>query len=157
MAWADASVWRSVLAVPRAASDARIDHTLHHMHLVQHIFLQTWTGAAFSLRERSDFATTGDLAAWGRAAHRGMLTFLQHARPEDLDRDFRIPWAVHFEQQSKRSAAAHTLGESVLQVVLHTQHHRGQVATRLREVGGEPPTVDFIVWLWEGRPAAPSI
>jgi uncharacterized damage-inducible protein DinB len=36
--------------------------------------------------------------------------------------------------------------------VLHTQHHRGQVCTRLREVGGEPPTVDFIVWLWENRP-----
>ena len=44
-----------------------------------------------------------------------------------------------------------------LQVVLHTQHHRGQVCARLRDAGGEPPTVDFIVWLWEGRPAAPSI
>lgn len=157
MAWADASVWRSVLAVPRAASDARIDNTLHHMHLVQHIFLQAWTGAPFSLRERSEFATTADLAAWGRDAHRGVLSFLERARADDFEREFRLPWAAHFEEHSKRPAAVHTLGESVLQVVMHTQHHRGQVCARLREAGGEPPTVDFIVWLWEGRPAAPSI
>jgi uncharacterized damage-inducible protein DinB len=156
MAWADASVWRSVLAVPSAASDARIDNTLHHMHLVQHIFLQAWTGAPFSLRERSQFATTGDLAEWGRDAHRGVLSFLEHARAEDFEREFRLPWATHYEEHSKQTAAVHTLGESVLQVVMHTQHHRGQVCTRLREVGGEPPTVDFIVWLWEGRPEAPS-
>ena len=43
---------------------------------------------------------------------------------------------------------------SVWNVVLHTQHHRGQISARLREVGGEPPTVDFIVWLWTGRPGA---
>jgi uncharacterized damage-inducible protein DinB len=154
MAWADALVWKSVLAVPRAASDVRIDTTLHHMHLVQHIFLQAWTGASFRLRERSEFATLHDLAAWGRDAHTGALSFLERAHDEDLEREFRLPWAVHFEERSKQPAAVHTLGESVLQVVLHTQHHRGQVAARLREAGGEPPTVDFIVWLWEGRLAA---
>jgi uncharacterized damage-inducible protein DinB len=82
------------------------------------------------------------------------LSFLERAHDEDLEREFRLPWAVHFEERSKQPAAVHTLGESVLQVVLHTQHHRGQVAARLREAGGEPPTVDFIVWLWEGRLAA---
>ena len=58
-----------------------------------------------------------------------------------------------FEQQSKQTAGVHTLGESMLQVFLHTQHHRGQVCMRLRELGVVPPTVDFILWLWSGRPA----
>jgi uncharacterized damage-inducible protein DinB len=34
----------------------------------------------------------------------------------------------------------------LLQAVLHSQHHRGQIATRLRDLGGCPPTVDYIVW-----------
>ncbi len=35
---------------------------------------------------------------------------------------------------------------------MHSTHHRGQVAARLRELGGEPPLVDFIAWLWWKRP-----
>ena len=34
----------------------------------------------------------------------------------------------------------------LVQTVLHSQHHRGQVATRLRAFGGNPPTVDYILW-----------
>jgi uncharacterized damage-inducible protein DinB len=31
-------------------------------------------------------------------------------------------------------------------------YHRGQVNTRIREVGGEPAAVDFINWIWLGKP-----
>jgi hypothetical protein len=27
-------------------------------------------------------------------------------------------------------------------------------STRLREVGGTPPTIDFVLWIWKGRPKA---
>jgi len=42
----------------------------------------------------------------------------------------------------------------MLQVPLHSQYHRGQINARLRAVGGEPPRVDYIVWVWLGRPGA---
>ena len=122
--------------------------------MVQHIFLQAWTAAPFKVRERGEFAMLSDLAAWGREAHRDTLAFLEGVSVDDLDREFRVPWASYFEQRSTQPAGVHTLGESVLQVMLHTQHHRGQICSRLRDVGAEPPTVDFIVWLWGGRPAA---
>jgi hypothetical protein len=32
-------------------------------------------------------------------------------------------------------------------------YHRGQNATRLRELGGDHPTTALIVWHWKGRPA----
>ena len=153
MAWADATVWSAVLAAPQAASDPKIADTLHHIHLVQHIFLQAWSGAAFAVRERSQFPTLDDLSAWGLDGRRGVLTFVENVTAEELDREFRMPWAAFFEQQSKQPAGVHTLGESMLQVFLHTQHHRGQVCARLRDVGSVPPTVDFIVWLWSGRPS----
>ena len=37
---------------------------------------------------------------------------------------------------------------------MHSHYHRGQNATRFRELGGEPPMTDFIVWLRDGQPAA---
>jgi uncharacterized damage-inducible protein DinB len=153
MAWADETVWNAVQATPQGMDDPKIADTLHHIHLVQHIFLQAWTGAPFEVRERSQFATSNDIAAWGMEARRGVLNFVEGVSFEHLEQGFRMPWAAFFEQQAQKPAAVHTLGESILQVFLHSQHHRGQVCVRLREVGGVPPTVDFILWLWSGRPS----
>ena len=153
MTWADAEVWKAVFAAPQAEADGKLGDTLHHIHLVQHIFLQSWTSAPFSVRQRAEFTTLRDLHAWGQDAHQRARAFVEGAAPEALEQPWRMPWAAHFEERAKQPACVHTLGESALQVVLHTQHHRGQVCTRLREIGGEPPTVDFIVWLWAGRPA----
>jgi len=47
-----------------------------------------------------------------------------------------------------------TVAEALTQGAMHSQYHRGQNATRLRDLGGEPPTTDYIVWLWKGRPQA---
>ena len=44
--------------------------------------------------------------------------------------------------------------EALTQCAMHSQWHRGQNAMRLRELGGEPPAVDLIVWYWKGRPEA---
>jgi uncharacterized damage-inducible protein DinB len=156
MTWADATVWQAIMTTPQAANDARTADTLHHIHLVQHIFLQAWTGAAFAVRQRDEFSKLEEIVSWGLEGHRGVLAFVEGATPGELDKEFRMPWAAHFEQNSKQAAGVHTLGESMLQVFLHTQHHRGQVCARLRELGGIPPTVDFIVWLWSGRPLSQS-
>lgn len=153
MAWADATVWSAVLTAPQAAGDARIVDTLHHIHQVQHIFLQAWTRAQFSVRERKEFATIEEIAAWGLEARRGVLSFIEQVSASELVAEIRMPWAAFFEQQTGQTAGVHTMGESVLQVFLHTQHHRGQVCMRMREVGVAPPTIDFILWLWAGRPS----
>ena len=154
MAWADATVWGAVLTATQAAGDAKIADTLHHIHQVQHIFLQAWTHAQFAVRERKEFTTLDELAVWGLEARRGVLAFIDQVSDGELAQEMRMPWAAFFEQQTKQTAGVHTMGESVLQVFLHTQHHRGQVCARLREAGGVPPTVDFIVWLWSGRPVS---
>jgi uncharacterized damage-inducible protein DinB len=30
---------------------------------------------------------------------------------------------------------------------MHSEHHRAQVATRLRALGGNPPMTDYILWV----------
>ena len=63
-----------------------------------------------------------------------------------LDELVQIPW---FQDPACRIPVR----EALLQVALHSHGHRAQNATRLRELGGQAPTTDYIVWLWKGRPA----
>ena len=154
MAWADAYIWTSVLAAPAAASDERLLTIFHHIHSVQHLFRQVWNTERIELRERANFTTATALAEWGREANQKIETFLEQVDPSTLEGEFREPWTDQFEARFPRPAAPHTLGESIVQVALHTAHHRGQACTRMRELGYQPPTVDFIVWLWAGKPAA---
>ena len=64
-----------------------------------------------------------------------------------------MPWARSLEAQLGRPIVMPTLGETVQQVASHSTYHRGQINARLREVGGQPPLVDYIAWIWFGRPA----
>lgn len=41
------------------------------------------------------------------------------------------------------------LGEILTHVSLHGSHHRGQIARRVREIGGEPHDVDFVQFVRE--------
>jgi uncharacterized damage-inducible protein DinB len=64
-----------------------------------------------------------------------------------------MPWASHVEKRIGRPPGLTTIVDTALQVVMHTTYHRGQVNARLRAIGGEPPLVDYIAWIWVGRPA----
>lgn len=154
MAWADATVWAAILSAPPARADAMIRRTMHHIHLVQHIFVQAWRGQPIAIRPDTEFETAESLAAYGRATHEDLTQFAANVTATALAAEFREPWTDRFEARSPHApAATHTLEESLFQVPMHSAHHRGQVCTRLRELGSEPPTIDFIVWLWSGRPA----
>ena len=69
-----------------------------------------------------------------------------------LKSEVSMPWVKSFETQLGRTFSTPTLGETIVQVASHSTYHRGQVNARLREVGGEPPLVDYIAWIWFGRP-----
>jgi uncharacterized damage-inducible protein DinB len=58
------------------------------------------------------------------------------------------------EHHWKRRLATPKVVEAMLQVVMHSGYHHGQVNARLRELGAEPPLTDYIVWLWFDRPPA---
>lgn len=71
---------------------------------------------------------------------------------EALTKTIEIPWTKYFEDRIDGPAGPVTLGESIYQVVSHSMYHRGQANRRLRELGAEPPLVDYIAWLWFDRP-----
>jgi predicted enzyme related to lactoylglutathione lyase len=45
-----------------------------------------------------------------------------------------------------------TLEETMIQVASHSTYHRCQINTRFRELGGNPAMVDFVAWVWLGKP-----
>jgi uncharacterized damage-inducible protein DinB len=65
-----------------------------------------------------------------------------------------LPWGEMVAARIGQTPAASTLAETLQQVTMHSTYHRGQVNARLRELGAEPPLVDFIAWVWLGKPAA---
>ncbi len=158
VAWADDQVWNAVLATPRAHDDVGIRDYLHHIHLVQGLFLALWIGRSpeqVAARQPSDFALA-DLRAWGSPFYAEAAAFLATATPVRLDEPLVAPWVARLEEQMGRTLHVPTVAETVFQVVNHTTHHRAQVSTRLRAAGGEPPLVDYIAWVWFGRPAPSS-
>ena len=154
MAWADATVWDSVLRSESGRSDARIRMWLYHIHTVQQAFVQLWRGELPRFTEPIAFADAHALCQWGREGHEACQAFLAHATPETLAREVRVPWAAEIEQTWNRKLSHPTLAQTATQVAMHSAHHRGQVSVRLRELGGEPPVSDFIAWVWWGQPPA---
>lgn len=151
MEWADALVWRSALALPAAVSDALVRDRLYHVHTVQWAYLQIWRGDPVEIPEPSSFDDLGALRAWARGYYRSVPGYLDALEPGDLGREVQFPWAGQLVERWGEVHPA-TLAQTIVQVASHSTYHRGQVNTRLRELGGEPPLTDFIAWIWRGRP-----
>jgi uncharacterized damage-inducible protein DinB len=153
MEWADATVWIAVLASPKACGDAKLKELLYHLDLVQRSFLRVWRGEP---REAAypTFEEAGALMQWARSYYSEAQSHLAGLSDEDISQAMPVPWAALVEKRLGRAPATTSVGETALQVVLHSTYHRGQVNARLREVGGTPPLVDYIAWVWLGRPEA---
>jgi uncharacterized damage-inducible protein DinB len=152
MEWADGRVWQAVLACPAAEGDAALRERLVHIHTVQRAFLSIWRGEAPHFRE--SFDSLRDVARWGQEYYGEVRPHLASLADGALDRSVIMPWAERLSAVFGRKPDPTTLRDTMLQVPMHSTYHRGQVNTRLRELGGEPPLVDYIAWIWSGRPGA---
>jgi uncharacterized damage-inducible protein DinB len=62
-----------------------------------------------------------------------------------LDKIVHIPWFPE-------PPCLIPFSDALLQVCLHSQHHRGQCMARLKALGAKPKNVDYIIWLWKQKP-----
>lgn len=152
MEWADAAVWRAALGHPPAAHDARLRDLLLHVHTVQRAFVHVWTQQVLTFPEPGNFPSIGSVRDWSYPVYAEATRFLKSVAPDALARPVVMPWAAQLATRLGRMPDAPTLAETIFQVTSHSTYHRGQVNARLRELGGEPPLVDFIAWVWFGKP-----
>lgn len=152
MQWADNEVWKKVLSFEAAQNDERIKNLFYHLHQVQYAFYFLWNEAPIEIPKPEEFADLKSIAKWGYAYQQKLIEFLASTKANEKDKVIQIPWSVFVERKIKQKVVPATLEETMLQVALHSTYHRGQINIRFRELGGEPPTVDFIVWIWLGKP-----
>lgn len=152
MEWADAQVWTAALSKADAAGDAQLRAKLSHTHGVQRAFICVWQGVTV-VRPPADPPDLAATLAAARSYYADLARFVSSLGEEDLARPTVMPWARGFAEFLGRDPAVTTLAETMTQAVMHSTYHRGQVNTRLRELGVEPALTDYIAWLWFGRPA----
>ena len=152
MEWADAKVWSAIAHTDKATDNQDLHNRLYHTHATQRLFLQLWNGETVERYNPSRFSTLTEMYEWVKSYHAEVNTFLLSLKSDELEKPLVVPWAIMFERQMGKKPEQTTLVETMFQVANHTTYHRGQINTRLRELGGEPPLVDYIGWIWSGKP-----
>jgi uncharacterized damage-inducible protein DinB len=154
MEWADASVWRALHAYPAAVDDTRVRYLLMHMHGVQRYFLQMWRSDPSPFPTLDGTPGLAAIQAWVNSYYAELNQELDALEEGSLTRRIDMPHLRAYEKQTGGRFEDPTFAETIVQVAQHSTYHRGQLNTRVREIGGEPPLVDYIAWVVFGRPAA---
>lgn len=118
---------------------------LDHLVGVQQGFLSILQGERPGGPPGGPAASYDELKARAQASHRGLRDFAAALTPETMTRTVQVPWFPD-------PPCVITVAEALVQVAMHSQHHRGQCMTRLKDFGGEPKNVDWIIWLWKDKP-----
>ncbi len=133
-AWADATLLTAVQTHPDSLHDEQMLKTLHHIVMVQRAFLHRFLDRPFDKEKESqrpeDF---NQLVQHYRAAHEEQLAFISDQTERDLERRFDLPFLK----------SQPTVAEGLTQIIMHSQNHRGQCLTRLRENGAKRPPLDL--------------
>lgn len=142
--WADAMfchAWGKSSARDHEEMRRRFGHIVG----VQQGFLSVLRGEAPGGPPGGPPQTFAELQARAETVHSRFREYLANLKPGELARTVRIPWFPE-------PPCVITIAEALVQVAMHTQHHRGQCMTRLKDFGGEPVNVDWIIWLWRQKP-----
>jgi uncharacterized damage-inducible protein DinB len=144
-AFADAAMVNAIRQHGMAARDRELRTLLHHILVAHRYWIHLSQGIRFSVDEETTVPDSLEpIVARYREIQALEGEWLARLEESDLTRTLESPFF-----QGRRIAVR----DALIQVCLHSQGHRSQCAARLRALGGEPPPVDFILWL-KDRPAA---
>ncbi len=139
--FANAAMLRAIAAHGPAAADGELLRQLHHILVANRFWLALFTGSAFDVaKEQIPPETLGAVASGYRDLSDRETRWMDGLRDADLERPVETPYLP---------GQSFSFAQALLQVCLHSHGHRAQCAARLRELGGNPPPTDFVVWLKE--------
>lgn len=144
--WANAVFFHAWGKSP-ARDHEELRHRVDHLIVVQEAFLLALGGQPFPEPKEGPAPPIADLKSRAQASHQGLNGFAAALDEQSISGTIRVPWFPD-------PPCVITIGQALVQVAMHTQHHRGQCMTRLKDYGGEPKNVDWIIWLWKQKPAA---
>jgi uncharacterized damage-inducible protein DinB len=142
--WANAvffHTWGKSPARDHEEMRRRVDHVV----AVQESFLSILRGNPPSWPTEGPPPAFDPLRTRAKASHEGLSAFAGALTAEGAEAKVRVPWFPE-------PPCVIRVADGLIQVAMHSQHHRGQLMTRLKDLGGEPKNVDWIIWLWKNKP-----
>lgn len=140
--WADGEHWKVLHANGVLPEDAEIRKRLNHMASACEMLLTLARGEVPDAAGMKERERVEDIEAAMRAAGEQLEKTLQTA---ELDKMISMP-------RGPKGPFQAPAGVLLLQALMHSQHHRGQNAARMRELGVKPPMTDYVIWFAVGRP-----
>jgi uncharacterized damage-inducible protein DinB len=127
-------IWR-----PLVSSFPSLGFAIAHMVIVEWLWLERWQGRPpHALQSPEAFSSLAALSARWRLVESEMKAYLAQLDERALEQPFSY---VNLEGQTWTYPLWHTM----LHLINHQTYHRGQVAGLLRQLGVQPPGVDFLV------------
>jgi len=123
---------------PLGNSYPSLRDTLTHLLAVEWLWLERWRGRApRTLLAPEDLPTLAALSQRWRTVEREMREYLAGLSEEALERP-----ATYVNTRGQ--TWTYTLWRMILHLLQHQSYHRGQVTALLRQLGVQPPKVDFL-------------
>lgn len=141
-AWADAAHWTTLREHAALLEDAEIRTRLNHMVGAAKMLTTLARGEKPDFSGKKEIDSMDELEAAMRTANADLAAALASA---GLDKMIALP-------RGPKGPFEAPAGVLLLQALTHSQHHRGQNASRMRQLGVTPPMTDYIAWYALGRP-----
>jgi uncharacterized damage-inducible protein DinB len=133
----------------RTGPPGRTQRILAHLLTTEAEYYERLFGsdsAGFDFWPALDINACAELA---RETNKKFLALLRGSDETGLDTRARYKTSAGVSQEN-------SFREMLTHVLLHSSTHRGNIMLKLREDGFEPPAIDYIIYLREGRSPEPS-
>lgn len=123
---------------PLGNSFPSVRDTLTHLVAVEWLWLERWRGRApRTLLAPEEFPTLAALSERWQTVEREMREYMAGLSEEALERPVTCV-------STRGQTWSYTLWRMMLHLLQHQSYHRGQVTALLRQLGVQPPKVDFL-------------
>ena len=140
--WADAEHWRAFRENPALLVDEEIRKRLNHTVKASEMLCALARGEAPNMAGWKDSESAEALESALQRAGQIMEATLGSV---DTEKIVAVP-------RGPKGPFESPAGVLLLQALMHGQHHRGQNASRMRQLGVTPPMTDLIIWHALGQP-----
>ena len=140
--WADGLHWKALHENSTLLEDAEIRKRLNHMIMALRMLTALARGETVDPSGMKDIEPREQLEAAQGQANADLSAALDTI---DLHKMIALP-------RGPKGPWEAPAGVLLLQAITHSQHHRGQNASRMRQLGVNPPMTDFVLWYGLGQP-----
>ena len=124
---------------PLGNSFPSLRDTLAHLLAVEWLWLERWRGRSPRLLPAQEFPTCAAVRERWEAVEQEMRQYLATLPAEALDQPVTCT-------STRGNTWTYPLWRFMAHFLEHQAYHRGQVTALLRQLGVQPPPVDFLDW-----------